>query len=382
MPLRINTNVLAVNTQRHLRLTNTDVAKRIERLASGIGVYRAADDAAGLSISEGLRGLLSGFTQGIRNAEQATNLVQTAEGGLNEVNGMLIRMRELAVQSASTTVSDSNRQSLNAEFGQLVNEIDRIAAATSYNNTTLLTGFGNTVSQSTTASTVLASGTTGVTGTQISGAAAGTYTFIDTSSTDNQVTLGNGTVTQTINLSAALDSGAVPTGTTTVADFDRLGIQLTLDATFRDGGVNNKTLLISSGATGGDFQIGANNSANDRLTTSIGDLRASGSLLNLSSISIATMSGAQSAITSLDTTINAVTSQRGSLGAIQNRLSFTSRVNAQALENNQAPESSIRAADVAEEVSQFTRGQILSQSGLAIFAQANILSARAFSLLP
>lgn len=382
MPLRINNNVLAINTQRHLRLTNEDVSKRIERLASGLRVNRASDDAASLSISEGIRGLISGFSQSLRNGEQATNLVQTAEGSLNEVNGILLRMRELSVQSASSTVTDTNRQSLHAEFGQLVSEIDRIATSTSYNNTTLLTGFGNTVSQNTTASTALDSATTGVIAAQISGAASGTYTFIDTSGTDNQVTLGNGTVTQTLNLSNILDSGAVPASITVVANFDRLGVQLTLNDTYTDGGVNNKTLLISSATTGGDFQVGANNTPNDRLTTSIGDLRATGSLLNLSTISISSQASAQTAISAVDSAIIAVTSQRSSLGAIQNRLGFNSRVNAQALENNQATDSALRDADVAEEVSRFTRGQILSQAGLAIFAQANILSARAISLLP
>ncbi len=198
MPLRINNNIIAINTQRHLRLTNSDLTRRIERLASGLRLNRAADDAAGLAISERIRGQVNGFAQGIRNAEQAINLVQTAEGGLNEVNGILIRMRELAVQSASSTISDNNRQSLNSEFSQLSQEIDRIASVTSYNDTTLLTGFGNTISESTTASTVLVSATTGVTGAQVSGATVGTYTFIDTSSADNLVTLGNGTVSQNL----------------------------------------------------------------------------------------------------------------------------------------------------------------------------------------
>ena len=381
MPLRINNNIIAINTQRHLRLTNSDLTRRIERLASGLRLNRAADDAAGLAISERIRGQVNGFAQGIRNAEQAINLVQTAEGGLNEVNGILIRMRELAVQSASSTISDNNRQSLNSEFSQLSQEIDRIASVTSYNDTTLLTGFGNTISESTTASTVLVSATTGVTGAQVSGATAGTYTFIDTSSADNLVTLGNGTVSQTINLSSILDGGSVSTGTTANANFDRLGIQLTLNDTFSDGGVNNRTLLITSG-TGGEFQIGANNSAADRLTTSISDFRTSGTVLNLGSTNVASQSASQGAISSIDSAINRVSSERGSLGAIQNRLTFNIQVNGQALENNQATESAIRDADFAEEVSRFTRDQILSQSGLAIFAQANILAARAFTLIP
>ncbi len=381
MPLRINNNILAINSQRHLRLTNSDLTRRIERLASGLRLNRAADDAAGLSISERIRGQVNGFAQGIRNAEQAINLVQTAEGGLNEVNGILIRMRELAVQSASSTISDNNRQSLNSEFSQLSQEIDRIASVTSYNDTTLLTGFGNTISESTTASTVLVSATTGVTGAQVSGATAGTYTFIDTSSADNLISFGNGTVSQTINLSSILDGGSVPTGTTANANFDRLGIQLTLNDSFNDGGVNNRTLLITSG-TGGEFQIGANNSAADRLTTSISDFRTSGTVLNLGSTNVASQSASQGAISSIDSAINRVSSERGSLGAIQNRLTFNIQVNGQALENNQATDSAIRDADVAEEVSKFTRDQILSQSGLAIFAQANILAARAFTLIP
>ena len=381
MPLRINNNILAINSQRHLRLTNSDLTTRIERLASGLRVNRVADDAAGLAISERIRGQVNGLAQGIRNAEQAINLVQTAEGGLNEVNGILIRMRELAVQSASSTISDNNRQSLNSEFSQLSQEIDRIASVTSYNDTTLLTGFGNTISGSTTASTVLVSATTGVTGAQVSGATVGTYTFTDTSSTDNLISLGNGTVSQTINLSSILDGGSVSTGTTANANFDRLGIQLFLNDNFSDGGVNNRTLLITSG-TGGEFQIGSNNSAADRLTTSISDFRTSGTVLNLGSTNVATQSASQGAISSIDSAINRVSSERGSLGAIQNRLTFNIQVNGQALENNQATDSAIRDADVAEEVSRFTRDQILSQSGLAIFAQANILAARAFTLIP
>ncbi len=141
MPLRFNTNISGINIQRQLKITNTDLTKRIERLSSGLRVNRAADDAAGLSVSEGLHAEISGFLQGIRNSEQANNLLQVAEGALNQVNGLLIRMRELAVQSANSTINDNNRQSLNAEFTQLINEVDRIAQVTSYNNTSLLTGW-------------------------------------------------------------------------------------------------------------------------------------------------------------------------------------------------------------------------------------------------
>jgi flagellin len=181
MPLRVNTNITAINTRRQLMINNRELSTRIERLSSGLRINRAADDAAGLSVSEGMRAELVGFRQAVRNAEHGTNLIQTAEGALNEVSAILIRMRELSVQAASSTLNDNNRTALNAEVVQLVAEVDRIASATSYNNTALLSGFGNAVAQDIAVSTSLASATTGVVDASITGAASGTYTFIDNS---------------------------------------------------------------------------------------------------------------------------------------------------------------------------------------------------------
>ena len=169
----VNHNIMAMNTRRHLGMNSQGLAVRLERLSSGLRINRAADDASGLSVSEGFRAEIGGIKVGTRNAEQGSNLIQTAEGALNEVSAILIRMRELAVQSASSTVNDNNRNAINAEFTQLVSEIDRIATATSYNRTSLLVGFGNTVSHDTTASTALASNSTGLIDVQITGALAG-----------------------------------------------------------------------------------------------------------------------------------------------------------------------------------------------------------------
>ncbi|MBT3605136.1 MAG: flagellin, partial [Candidatus Latescibacteria bacterium] len=233
MPLRVNTNITAINTRRQLMINNRELSTRIERLSSGLRINRAADDAAGLSVSEGMRAELVGFRQAVRNAEHGTNLIQTAEGALNEVSAILIRMRELSVQSASSTLNDNNRTALNAEVVQLVAEVDRIASSTSYNKISLLSGFGNSVAQDIAVSTSLASGTTGVVDASITGAASGTYTFIDNSAADSQITLGNGVTTQTIDIGTALDTDAAPgavvaTNSSIVANFDRLGIQLTL----------------------------------------------------------------------------------------------------------------------------------------------------------
>lgn len=395
MPLRVNTNISGINTRRHIKITNTDLTKRIERLSSGLRVNRAADDAAGLSVSEGLRAEISGFLQGIRNSEQATNLLQVAEGALNEVNGLLIRMRELAVQSANSTINNTNRESLNSEFTQLINEVDRIAQVTSYNNTSLLSGFGNAVSSNLAASTALASATTGVVATQIAGASAGTYTFIDNTA-DAELTLGNGVATQTIDLGPALDFDAigatVATGSAIIANFDRLGIQLTLSGQrpadgifpatdgFRDGDLDGLAISIEAGA-GGTFQIGPDDGAVHRIQATIRDMRASGTLLNLGSASVSTAASSQGVIASIDLAIRGVVRTRGDLGALQNRLSANINANAVMAENDQASEATIRDADVALEVSALTRSQIFNQAGLSMFAQGNLTAASALNLL-
>ena len=395
MPLRVNNNIIALNTRRQLRINNGELATRIERLSSGLRINRAADDAAGLSVTEGMRAQISGFKQSVTNAEHGTNLIQTAEGALNEVNAILIRIRELSVQSASSTLNDSNRTGLNAEVVQLVTEIDRIAQATRYNNSTLLTGFGNVVSQDVAVSDALVSTTTGVVDVMISGAQHGTYEFLDVAG-DNQITLTNGVVSQTIDIGAALDSeganGFVATGSSIVANFDRLGIQLTLtgerDASLHnpasdgyiDGELQGLFLVIDEG-TGGSFQIGPNDTSADRLEVNVSDMRATGVNLNLSGISVSTLLSARSIIPTIDLAINTVAQQRGDLGAIQNRLAFTIRSLENSIENLQASESTIRDADVAEEVSGFTRAQILVQSSTALLAQANAIPQHALTLL-
>jgi flagellin len=116
MPLRVNNNIAAINSRRQLNANNRDLSTRLERLSSGLRINRAADDAAGLSVREGMRAEISGLKMNVLNAEQGSNLLQVAEGSLNEINAMLIRMRELAVQSASSTVNDSNRESIQAEY--------------------------------------------------------------------------------------------------------------------------------------------------------------------------------------------------------------------------------------------------------------------------
>lgn len=384
MPLRVNNNIAAINSRRHLNANTKTLGIRLERLSSGLRVNRAADDAAGLSVREGMRAEVAGLKINVLNSEQATNLIQVAEGSLNETNAILIRMQELATQSSNSTLNDSNRESIQAEFSQLVAEIDRIAQATTYNNQNLLTGYGNTVSTGST--TISASMTSGVTNVKISGAQSGTYTFVDAA--DDTITLGNGVVSQTISVGTIMDSGNVATGTQVVANFDRLGIQLTLAGAgvagatgqYTQEDLDGQTIQIDQG-TGGSFQVGPKDAAYNRIEVSINDMTATGQILNLTGASVATLTTSRSAITMLDGAITEVAQQRGDLGAFQNRLNFTISYTENEIENIQASEASISDADIAEEVTSFTRAQILSQAATAMLAQANVLPQNALALL-
>jgi flagellin len=478
MPIRLGSNVTSINARRHLNSNSADFTKRVERLSSGLRINRGADDAAGLSVSEGMRAEILGMRQGIANATQGVSLIQLAEGSLNEVSSMLRRMRELAVQSANSTINDSNREGLAAEFNQLAAEIDRIALSTTYNDTVLLTGFGNSVSQNSALSTAL-DGFTGVREVGISGAVPGTYEFTDANADDNQVTLeitlpDGTTLKQSVDVGPSLDrdqgKNLVATGTTFVANFDRLGVQVTLvgpnvdtestalktqavdggtggniliagtqvvniaagatlpdiatslntvmatltpagsatyDANLNevqiqtsghaiadtddllklvggnayvDGRLEGKQIVIAQG-TGGILQVGPNNEASNRIALNIGDMRASGPELNLTGLSVSNLESSRGAISRIDSAILAVTRQRGELGSIQNRLQFTMANQENAIENLQAAESAIRDADMAEEISNFTRSQILTQAATAMVTQANSLPQAAIQLL-
>jgi flagellin len=478
MPIRLGNNIASMNAQRHLGANSAEFGKRIERLSSGLRINRGADDPAGLSVSEGMRSEIMGMRQGVRNAEQGISLIQLAEGSLNEVSSMLRRMRELAVQSANSTINDSNREGVSAEFNQLSAEIDRIAVSTTYNDQVLLTGFGNTVTQDPTITTAL-DGYAGVLEVGISGAVPGTYVITDSGTDDNQITLGvtlaDGTeLKQSIDVGATLDRDGgvnmVATGTTFVANFDRLGVQITLVGpnvdtgsntlksavtdggaggiveiglekvtipagesltniadllnaelsvltppgfarfdsdlneiqidtggnsvveqptgllglqnanTYIDGRLNGKELVVSE-ADGGVLQVGPNNESSNRIALNIGDMRAGGAELNITGLSVSNLESARASISRVDNAILVVTRQRGDLGAVQNRLQFTTANLGNAIENLSAAESAIRDADVAEEISAFTRAQILSSAATSMIAQANALPQSALQLL-
>ena len=495
MPIRIANNITALNARRRLAENSADFTTRVERLSSGLRINRGADDAAGLSVSEGMRSQITSMRSNVRNAEQGINMIQLAEGSLNEVSTMLRRMRELAVQSSNSTINDINREGLSAEFNQLSAEIDRIALSTTYNDQRLLTGFGNRVTEDDTegaypaTSTALA-GFAGVRDISISGAEPGDYVFVDNRD-DNQLTLvytnpDNGAVSQeTIDLGSSLDRddvagiNLVAKGTTMIANFDRLGVQVTLygqevdpdGVTFRstiaEGAQDGGQILIGTGeelqavdiagdwdhdqiadalnavlitmdppgyaehkqdneneiqihtgghefiqdfgdngvdlmlepanwyqdgqlddltidveaSPGGSLQIGPDNEPIHRMSVDIGDMRATGKELNLNGASVANLESARAVITRVDEASLAVAQQRGNLGAYQNRLGHVIASLENGIENLTASESSIRDADIAMEMTEFTKAQILTQASTAMVAQANALPQSALQLL-
>lgn len=341
--MRINHNITALNTYRQYNTANNAQAKSMEKLSSGQRINKAADDAAGLSISEKMRGQIRGLDQASRNSQDGISLIQTAEGALNETHDILQRMRELAVQSSNETNTTDDRDALNKEFKQLNDEIDRIANQTQFNTKDLLKGgFGAT---STSGTNIVAG--KGVTNYDISGAGAGTITLSSTDGSNTGVKLtatfkdaaGN-TTTQ------ILDDVAIPTGAnSSTVNFDKLGFSFTsnssLNASSFGGSDTGDTVTVSTAAA--KFQVGANK--DQTISLSIGDMRSAA--LGVSNQDILTKDKAQSSIEALDNAIKNVSTERANLGSVQNRLEHTINNLSTSSENLTAAESRVRDVDYA-----------------------------------
>lgn len=386
MAIRINNNAIMGRARVDLNRVQRDAELRREHLNSGQRINKASDDVSLLGVSEGMRAEIGGLTEGTRNTERALDMMRTAEGAMNEISSVLIRMRELTVQSSNGTLTDDNREASNAEFNQLKEHLNSIAHSTNYNDQSLLFGFGNTAVQAT--STVLQNqATNGVFQLRISGAQDGTYAFVD-SAGDHTLTLGNGVVTQTLDLGVVLAGNQVATGTVTVANFDRLGVQVELAGnqvagaagSYADGELDGQTITIVAG-TGGDFQLGGTADAADRLAYDFPDMTTSGGVLNLSQASVNTQASALAAMNTVDLAIDRTTKERGAVGAVMNRLDFTINFTSSAIENIQSSESTVRDADFAEETAALSRSQILGQSAQAAMIHSRVSVEQIMSVL-
>lgn len=265
MSLTVNTNVAALNAYRNLSGTQGSLGSSLEKLSSGFRINRAADDAAGLAISEGMRSQIGGMKQAVRNAQDGISLVQTAEGALQEVHSILQRMRDLSVQGANDTNNTAARSNIATEMSQLSEELGRIADSTEFNGTKLLDG----------------------------------------------------------------------------------------------------------SATALNFQVGAAGNTTSAITVDLTNADVSTIASTVSLLTVDTHGNAQDAIEAIDTEISSVSTARAELGAYQNRFDHTIKNLNVAVENLSASESRIRDTDMAQEMMNFTRSQILSQAGTAMLAQAN-----------
>lgn len=458
--MRINHNIAALNTHRQLTINNTSVNKALEKLSSGLKINRAGDDAAGLAISEKMRGQIRGLEMASKNSQDGISLIQTAEGALNETHSILQRMRELAVQASNGTNTDSDRAELQKEVEQLTQEIDRIRNTTEFNTKKLLNGD---------MAVKAASSTTGIQSVTVTNDSmkAGTYTI--TADDTNNITLGVTVKSSTIagfndqadvvfaddadleglqlgdyklistdigggnfklelqdstgkvvasNSSVAANAAATLTGSngevfkiaagavssageasfsleaTTAADLNLqdatsqtvatlasgvtsrngvfevgdLKIELNSEA-FANFGTLASTAVFSGTVTNNaeTFQIGANEGQITKL--GIGDMSARE--LGVDNLDLTTTAGAQAAISTIDEAIEKVSSERAKLGAVQNRLEHTINNLGTSAENLTAAESRIRDVDMAKEMMEFTKQNILTQAAQAMLAQAN-----------
>jgi len=384
---RVNTNTTSFHTYRSYSSSQAGLEQNIERLSSGLRINRAADDSAGQAISQRMKNQATGMRQAVRNSQQATNYLQTAEGGLNQIHGILSRMRELAVQSSSDGLNTNDRFSIELEYAQLKDEVSRIANSTTYNNMTLINGdrakdvsrTGGNISDTEIKSFSVASNV----------ATGDAFEF--TSVSTNSITLTNKTTGEEQILHQPDGAGFAEND---VLNFDDLGITMTLGASYDS---------ITDAADGfsitqGDFvtmQVGADNDAaharadssdaahsavtENRITLNISDATAKG--LGISDSQVSDLADSQRAINALDSAIEKVNDERGNIGALQNRFEFAVSNLQSSLQNTEASRSTILDADFALEAAGMAKNQILTQSGTAMLAQANQISQNVLSLL-
>ncbi|EFV78517.1 flagellin [Cytobacillus pseudoceanisediminis] len=407
--MRINHNIAALNTYRQLNSAAGAQSKSMEKLSSGLRINRAGDDAAGLAISEKMRGQIRGLDQASKNSQDAISMIQTAEGALNETHSILQRMRELAVQSSNDTNTTEDRSNIQDEINQLGEEIQRIGEQTEFNTKKLLNGdmgagqatethvvsnsLHSTMAGTTTLDSLvdangnnvgLANGDTitatwSVGGTQYSktltiGTTAGTDTAADLTLSDIADTIAtDGTIDTAAFTGNKLDITATAAGT--AGQINGLSIEVKSSAGVRKEAASNALSNFSTTTEAkdvradgsADFQIGSNQG--QTLNLSFEDMRAD--TLGVRNLQVSTKSQAGTAISVLDEAIQKVSKERSKLGANQNRLEHTINNLNTSSENLTAAESRIRDVDMAKEMMEQTKNSILSQAAQAMLAQAN-----------
>jgi flagellin len=400
--MKIQTNTAANSALGYTRINAQNTERSMQKLSSGFRINRAGDDAAGLAIANKLRNTGKALQQAQRNASQATAMLQVADGGAQSIATILDRMKELAAAAASDNIgsgADDQRAKLKTEYTALNDEIGRIISTTKYQGVALLSGATSATTKSVdAASTILTDQGTDTSKVTVNDkAVAGTYTINvlarngDGTGADDSaiIELTDGTNTQQLMVKNGAQS----------LNFDKLGITIDTTAAFNigdadgaddvladdpltagtdesaDNGVmsfEGKTVVVASAAGGTpmDVLVGATGdpSGADRITL---DLAALTNITLGAGNDLRDMSAARQAMTDVDTKLEAVNSFLGKLGSLQSRVDFAANNTATMLQNTQAAESTIRDADMAFEMTQFTKNNILSQAAQSMLSQAN-----------
>lgn len=407
MSMVINHNLPALNTYNQLNLNSTAMNKSLQKLSSGYRINSASDDAAGLAISEKMRGQIRGLNQASNNAQDAISMAQTAEGALSETTSILQRMRELAVQSSSDTNTDSDRQNIQDEMDALVAEIDRIADNTEFNTKKLLDGsMGAAVTSA--VKNVQSN-------TSLSSATLTTTVLTALSDSDGNslgITAGDAITVSYMKNGALVTDDVTVTTTTTLADlasgdFAFAATTGTVTATATTAGTATAIygLTITVKDSEGDTRSGATDALSEfTQTTKAENVRNDGSStiligantgqsitididnmdadsLGVANLQVSTQDEANIAIKVIDTATAAVSTARSKIGATENRLEHTINNLTTSSENLTSAESRIRDVDMASEMANYTKLSVLNQAATAMLAQANQLPQNVLSLL-
>ena len=382
--MRINTNVMALNAQNMLSRNQSTVEKSIGKLASGLRINSAGDDASGLAISEKMRAQIKGLGQAQSNAQDGISLLQTAEGALQQTTDILQRMRELVIKAQNTGVlTDEDKTSVSNELSTLRDEIDRISSSTTFNGKKILTGeMGTKVKENKLANTVSVDA--------YNAKEDITYTFEhDSTAKKIKVTWTENGETKTDysdkNFAATSDkiTGKLNFASAGITiDYGETGTTVANAYTS-----SNKTLTTDSVTQGqrAEFKIGSNTYTQDIMFVGIGNMSSKG--LNQADttkafeIDISTSQKANAALDAIDYAIDKVSAQRATLGAVQNRMEYSINNLSTTQENLTAAESRIRDVDMAEEMVTYTKNSILNESAMAMLSQANKQPEKILTLL-
>jgi len=405
----IQHNLTAMNANRMLNVTTSAQSKSAEKLSSGYKINRAADDAAGLSISEKMRKQIRGLTQASSNAQDGVSAVQTAEGALTEVHSMLQRMNELAVQSANGTNSQTDRKAIQDEIDQLTSEIDRVSKTTKFNETYLLKGDSTKAAKANFMKSDYAikdsvklylegegDADKNLTGDALKEAiASGAKIYTETAgagkqdkNTTNKLAIkgadyayvtklydkkGNAVTAEQIKAKQAADgTDATNDGYFTSEGGKGVAVAADAAAAFTEGYDVNGAISFS-------LHVGADSAADNKIEVKIESMSAAG--IGVKGLNVSTEDDATAAIDRISEAIQKVSSQRSTLGAAQNRLEHTIANLDNVVENTTSAESRIRDTDMAQEMVNYSKNNILAQAGQSMLAQANQSNQGVLSLL-